>query len=75
MSYPIINSKINSSTLDFKDNFEDLERLTNEIKNRIAKNSLGGGTKLIEKHKSKGKLFVLDRINFLIDRDSFFLEL
>ena len=75
MSYPILNSKINPSSESFNENFEALERLSHEIKTRISKNSLGGGTKLIDKHKSKGKLFVLDRIKFLIDRDSFFLEL
>ncbi|NBU98801.1 MAG: hypothetical protein EBS19_11435, partial [Spirochaetia bacterium] len=75
MSYPIINSKINSGSENFIENFNDMERLCLEIKNRISKNSLGGGAKLIEKHKSKEKLFVLDRIKFLIDKDSFFLEL
>lgn len=75
MSYPIIYSKINTSSDNFQINFEELEKLSREIKDRISKNSLGGGTKLIEKHKSKGKLFVLDRIEYLIDKDSFFLEL
>ncbi len=75
MSYPIINSKVNTTTENYKENFEELDKLTQEIRDRISKNSLGGGTKLIEKHTSKGKLFVLDRINNLIDKNSYFLEL
>lgn len=35
----------------------------------------GGGEKLRNKHTSKGKLLVRDRINSLLDKNSAFLEL
>jgi 3-methylcrotonyl-CoA carboxylase beta subunit len=75
MSYPIILSKIKKDNNSYIENFEYMEQLTKTIKNKIYKNSLGGGEKNIERHTSKGKLFVLDRIKNLIDTNSFFLEL
>jgi len=36
---------------------------------------IGGGSKAIERHTSRGKLLARDRINLLIDRGSAFLEL
>jgi len=35
----------------------------------------GGGSKAIQRHTSKGKLLVRDRINLLLDKNSAFLEL
>lgn len=43
-----------------------------EITSNINK---GGGAKLIEKHVSKGKLFVRDRVDLLLDPGTPFLEL
>jgi 3-methylcrotonyl-CoA carboxylase beta subunit len=75
MSYPIILSKIKKDNNSYIENFQYMEQLTKTIKNKIYKNSFGGGEKNIERHTSKGKLFVLDRIKNLIDINSFFLEL
>ncbi|WP_430812697.1 MULTISPECIES: carboxyl transferase domain-containing protein [unclassified Carboxylicivirga] len=36
---------------------------------------LGGGEKALKKHKAKGKLTVRQRIDYLLDQDSYFLEL
>ncbi|MEB3206990.1 MAG: carboxyl transferase domain-containing protein [Vampirovibrionales bacterium] len=49
--------------------------LTHILQERLRQVSLGGGSALVEKHRQRGKLFVRDRINQLIDEDSPFLEL
>lgn len=36
---------------------------------------LGGGLKSIEKHKAKGKMTARERIEMLIDKDSYFMEI
>jgi 3-methylcrotonyl-CoA carboxylase beta subunit len=75
MSFEIIPTKIKDDSLDFFKNKETLTSLTEEINRRIQKNSEGGGSKLVEKHKSRGKLFVRERITELLDSNSYFLEL
>ncbi len=74
MSYPVILSKIKQNDAYYK-NYEGMKVLTDTLKKIIHKNSLGGGLKNIERHTKKGKLYVLDRIDNLIDKNSFFLEL
>lgn len=49
--------------------------LVNELKGVTSKVLEGGGSKSIERHVSKGKLLVRDRINQLLDKNSSFLEL
>lgn len=73
MSNTVIISKIKKNDAYLK-NFESMKVLTDSIKKIIHKNSLGGGLKNLERHTHKGKLFVLDRIKNLIDKNSFFLE-
>jgi acetyl-CoA carboxylase carboxyltransferase component len=51
----------------FKSLLDILKTKTEEVK-------LGGGTKRIEKEHAKGKLTARERINYLLDKDSEFLE-
>lgn len=46
-----------------------------ELSHRISAARLGGGSQLIEKHQKRGKLFVRDRIDALLDPGTPFLEL
>jgi len=55
---------------------QDYQRnLLRKLKAEIEKIKLGGGTKSIEKHKSKGKLTARERINLLVDDPESFYEL
>ena len=55
---------------------QDYQRnLLRKLKAEIEKIKLGGGTKAIEKHKSKGKLTARERINLLVDDQKSFYEL
>ena len=49
--------------------------LVSELRTKISSITAGGGEKAVERHTSRGKLFVRDRINSLLDPGSPFLEL
>ena len=51
-----------------------LERLA-RLEEEQAKARLGGGTKRVERHHSRGRLMPRERIELLLDRDSPFLEI
>jgi len=66
---------ISKKELDFNKNEDKNKQLVSELKQRLAKVKLGGGEKKIAKHKSKGKLTARERIKYLIDKNSDFLEI
>ena len=47
MSYPIILSKIKKDNNSYIENFQYMEQLTKTLKNKIYKNSFGGGKKIL----------------------------
>jgi 3-methylcrotonyl-CoA carboxylase beta subunit len=86
MLYPKLNTTIGfsfkniSSNLLFMDiafnkNEDVNKQLVYELKNRLKKIAQGGGEKNAAKQKAKGKLLARERINFLIDEGSSFLEI
>ncbi|MBL8020994.1 MAG: methylcrotonoyl-CoA carboxylase [Leptospirales bacterium] len=58
----------------FQANRAALESRTEEVKNLAVKIQAGGGAKARQLHESRGKLFVRDRIQLLLDPGSPFLE-
>ena len=52
-----------------------MAELVTELKGKIGSIAQGGGEKAVERHTGRGKLFVRDRINSLLDPGSPFLEL
>ncbi|MEZ5039276.1 MAG: acyl-CoA carboxylase subunit beta [Saprospiraceae bacterium] len=56
-------------------NEDSLKRLLAKMNYRLEAIMLGGGAKRIEKQHSLGKLTARERISFLIDKDSSFLEI
>jgi 3-methylcrotonyl-CoA carboxylase beta subunit len=71
----ILSSQILTSSPEFKSNeafhLEEVKKLETEL----ARIREGGGKELKEKHESRGKLFVRDRIAKLIDPGTPFMEL
>ena len=61
--------------IDFNKNEDAMKLKVAELKNKLAKVSLGGGKEKIEKQHKKGKLTARERIDYLIDEKSDFLEL
>jgi 3-methylcrotonyl-CoA carboxylase beta subunit len=71
---PRLNSKLDSRSEIFQDNAKYHRALLTEFKQKLAEIALGGGEYALKKHTERGKLFVRDRINKLLDPGSPFLE-
>jgi len=63
------------ANLEFNKNDDSLRLLISEMKRKHDKVALGGGKKKIEKQHAKGKLTARERIDYLKDSDSHFLEI
>lgn len=61
--------------LAFNKNEDHFKQLLYQLKNRSEQTKLGGGKKKIDKHHSKGKLTARERIDYLLDEGSTFLEI
>jgi len=61
--------------LAFNKNEDQLKQLCSQLKSKAKKTMLGGGEKKIEDQHQKGKLTARERIEYLTDKDSRFLEI
>jgi propionyl-CoA carboxylase len=71
----IIHSHIQTNSPDFQANFAYHQALAADLRARLAEIRQGGGAEQRRRHEERGKLFVRDRIDTLIDPDSAFLEI
>lgn len=60
--------------LEFNKNEDQLKQLCFQLKSKATKTKLGGGEKKIEEQHQKGKLTARERIEYLTDKDSSFVE-
>ena len=70
-----IASRIDPESEDAKANAEYHRGLATELSERLTAARQGGGDKYRKRHRERGKLFVRDRIDLLLDEGSPFLEL
>ena len=70
-----MESRINSRSQEFLDNVAHMQGLVDDLRAQVAKIRLGGGEAYQQRHRSRGKLLVRDRIDALLDPGSPFLEL
>ena len=61
--------------MEFNKNEDNMKLLISEMNQKLQQICLGGGKEKIEKQHAKGKLTARERIDFLKDKDSNFLEL
>jgi len=61
--------------IEFNKNEDVFKQLTYQLSERLKKTQLGGGEKKIASHHAKGKLTARERINYLTDDNSDFLEI
>ena len=59
----------------FEENRRAMEPLVEELRAKMARVKLGGGAAAVERHRGRGKLFVRERIDALLDPDAAFLEM
>ena len=72
---PKLASKINPDSEEFKTNAAHMEALVKDLREKVAKISLGGSERSRERHLSRGKLLPRDRVEHLLDPGTPFLEL
>jgi 3-methylcrotonyl-CoA carboxylase beta subunit len=71
---PVIQSDYNLDSAEAKARKAHNLKLLAELKEKADRIRLGGGQKYKDKHKARGKLFVRERVEALLDPDSPFLE-
>lgn len=72
---PAIKSQIQTSSEEFRKNAEHHKALTQKLNTELERIRQGGGADARTRHESRGKLFVRDRIQKLIDPGTPFLEI
>jgi acetyl-CoA carboxylase carboxyltransferase component len=70
-----IESKVDSESKEFKENYKSLKKEVDLYKKRLTKIQEGGPKKYRELHKSREKLLVRERLDKLFDKNTPFLEL
>jgi 3-methylcrotonyl-CoA carboxylase beta subunit len=70
----ILDSRLNSRSEDFKANASAMQKLVDDLKEKVEKIALGGGEDARKKHTARGKLLPRDRIQMLLDPGTPFLE-
>ena len=70
----VLPSRLNTSDAVFAANKAHMQELVDDLRQRTAVVRQGGGPAAVEKHTKRGKLFVRERIERLIDPDTPFLE-
>lgn len=70
----VLESNIDTSSKEFKENYKHYESLVNDLKEKIALVQKGGGEEKIKIHKSRNKMLARERIEELLDPDTPFME-
>ena len=71
----VLPTAIRAEDATYQDNLAWMTEQVALLKRRAAEVQAGGGAAAVEKHTRRGKLFVRDRIQALLDEDSPFLEI
>jgi acetyl-CoA carboxylase carboxyltransferase component len=64
-----------NADLEFNKNEDQFKLLVSKLREKEKKVKLGGGEKKIEEQHQKGKLTARERVNYLVDKGSHFLEI
>ncbi len=70
----VLPNKVDIASQTFRDNKLHMQAVVAELKERVGQTSQGGGQASVEKHTKRGKIFVSERIEKLLDPNSPFLE-
>ena len=71
----ILESHLDASSEAFRANADHHRKLAEELAAKLERVREGGGSALRERHEKRGKLFVRDRVDALLDEGSPFLEI
>jgi acetyl-CoA carboxylase carboxyltransferase component len=73
--YPVIATRIDPRADDYQANAAENRAAVDKLSAALHEATLGGGDKYTSRHQAAGKLLPRARIELVLDRDSFFLEL
>jgi acyl-CoA carboxylase subunit beta len=73
--YPVIATRVDPRGEEFRGNADANRAAVDKLRAALTEATLGGGDKYTSRHKAAGKLLPRERIELLLDRDSYFLEL
>jgi acetyl-CoA carboxylase carboxyltransferase component len=68
-------SRLDTRSDDYRANRDAMAALLDEVNGAHAVALAGGGDKYVSRHRDRGKLLVRERIEMLVDPDTWFLEL
>src|SRR5262249_30362268 len=73
--YPILPTAVDRRGADFVANYDANLAAVDKLRAALREATQGGGDKYTSRHKAAGKLLPRERVELLLDRDSYFLEL
>ncbi|MBI4822406.1 MAG: acyl-CoA carboxylase subunit beta [Deltaproteobacteria bacterium] len=75
MRYPVLGTRVDPASDEFKRAYEANLRAIEALDAALLESRKGGGPKYTARHEEAGKLLPRERIELILDRDSWFLEL
>jgi len=73
--YPVLRTTVDRRDEVFQQNYTENSATLDKLRAALDKSRAGGGEKYVKRHKEAGKLLPRERVELLLDRDSYFLEL
>src|SRR6266545_1533377 len=73
--YPVLPTKIDRRSTEYAANHAANAGAVDKLTAALREATVGGGEKYTSRHKAAGKLLPRERVELLLDRDSYFLEL
>ncbi len=73
--YPVIATRVDARSDEFRANAEANRAAVARLSAALHEATLGGGEKYVARHRAAGKLLPRERVELVLDRDSYFLEL
>jgi acetyl-CoA carboxylase carboxyltransferase component len=73
--YPVVVTKVDPRSEEFRTNATANRAAVDKLHAALGEAIVGGGEKYTSRHKAAGKLLPRERVEMILDRDSYFLEL
>jgi len=73
--YPVVETRIDPRSPEYRANHEANAAAVAKLRAALADATVGGGEKYASRHRAAGKLLPRERVELLLDRDAYFLEL
>ena len=74
-AYPVLRTRVDSRSEDYQTYRDANLAEVDQLNDALAESRQGGGEKYNTRHLKRGKLLPRQRIEYMLDRDSYFLEL